>query len=192
MNARQHLFYRTRLLFFATLVVAFTAALGLSACETEEEPQIIEEETPPMQQEEPTTGISELQGDPQEYVGQTVTVDGRVSTIHDQNTFTVTGGLFTGDLAVIVPPNVTAVPVSEGEEYRITGTVQTFVASDIEAQYGVDLGTDLENEIEEQDPVLIAESVTPMQEQGGYEGPAGTPERGAVPGETETPQGGDL
>lgn len=149
-----------------TLLLVLCAGLVLSACQAEEEPEVLEEPTveTPM---ETTPDISDLEGDPLQYVGQTVTVEGDVSEVYGPNAFTVTGGLFTGDLPVIVPPNQAMTPVAEGDDVQITGEVRAYVLTEIETEYGFDLTPEIEAELEENEPVLVAQTITPIMESEG-------------------------
>ena len=100
-------------------------------------------------------------------VDETVVVDGVVSEVYGLHAFTITGGLFTGDLPVIVPPDLATTPLAEGIDIQITGTVEAFVMTEIEADYGWDLSPEIEAEIEENEPVLIAQDMTPLEMEEG-------------------------
>lgn len=155
------------------LIIALGFGLTLTGCTDDDEMEVGEEEV--MNEgmgmdEEATTSIPALEGEPMEYMGQTVTVDGEVEEVWDVSTFTLTGGLFTGNLPVIVPPNVASgMTISEDDELQVTGTVQAFVVTELETEYGFDLLPEVEAEIEEREPVLVAETITPMDMEGGMQ-----------------------
>lgn len=156
-----------------TLLVAVLALLvtvTLAACETDQgETNVLDEDTaavgqqmPPTQQDTMQQGgvaASELEGDPSEYMGQTVRVEGQVAEVFGQSSFTMEGNWIGGNLLVILPQDAApgGMAFNQGDNVEVTGDVREYVASDIETEYGVDLGTDLQ--YEEQEPVVIAQNV---------------------------------
>lgn len=150
-------------------VLSFTLLLG--ACQTEQaEPEVSEDDTAVLEQEnaanqgldnEAGVSVNELEGDPAEYVGQTVRVDGEISDVYGQNAFKIEGGLFSGEILVIVPPNVASAGMmwEDDADVTVTGTVENYVKVDIEGEYGLSL--DDEIEYEEMEPVIIAQNITP-------------------------------
>lgn len=174
--------YSNKRSFLGVFILIFGMAFFFAACETQEEP-VIEDpmEQEPMQEEMP--GISELEGDPLQYVGQTVTVTGDVDEVFSDSVFTVSGGLFTGSIPVIMAGGMPAQEIMQGDEVQITGTVRNFVATEIESEYGFDLDPTIETEFEENEAVIIAETVTPtMQESPGMEDAPVMEDTAAAPG----------
>lgn len=156
--------YPARTPFFVLLALFVTLMLG--ACETDqtepeavEEPPAAAEEGPLQDEEEPGATVEEIEGDPAEYIGQTVRVDGQVQDVYGQNSFTLEGDWLGGSLLVFVPPDVSTggITFNEGDNAQVTGTVREYVVADIENEYGVDLGAEID--YEEQEPVVIADSV---------------------------------
>lgn len=137
-------------------------ALVFTACEPADEPEAMEDDTVMM--DEPAMDdveIRELEGDPLEYVGQTVTVDGEIDDVYGPQVFSIEGGLFSGELTVIVPQGVamSGVAMEEDADVTIRGMVRAYVAAEIESEYGIVFGEGLDVDIEEREPILIAEQV---------------------------------
>ena len=137
-------------------------ALVFSACEVEEEPELAEgdvDEVEAANDYDADPSIADLEGDPAEFVGRTVTVDGEIEELYGMDSFTIEGGLFTGDLLVLVPPSVTAASaLTEDTEVQVTGEVIEYVEVEIEGLYDWDLDYDL-IDYEEREPVLIAQTI---------------------------------
>lgn len=159
------------------VLLALFVALTLGACETDQTEPGAEEETPPAGEEAPpvqqdtaqqgvgATDAQEIEGDPEEYMGQTVRLEGQVADVFGQNSFTLEGNWLGGNLLVVVPQGVETggMTFTEGDQVQMTGDVREYVATDIETEYGVDLGADIQ--YEEQEPVVIAQDVTVSQQQ---------------------------
>lgn len=158
---------------FFVVLLALLVTLTLGACETDQgETDVIEEDTPatgqqtppPVQQDTAQQGgvaaAEDIEGDPSDYIGQTVNVEGEVAQVFDQNRLTLEGNWLGGNLLVVLPQGVTeaGMTFSEGDNIQVSGMVQEYVATDIEQEYGFDPG--IEIDYEEQEPVIIAESVS--------------------------------
>ena len=164
---------------FSFAVALVFGLVALSACESAE----------------PNIGVTidEVEQDPQQYFGQTVTVSGEINDVYGSNAFTIGGEGFAGALLVVVPSNaeITGVDVIDTPDMddaivQVSGTVREFVISEIEADYGLTFETEID--YEEQEPAVVAESiwVTPRT------GPAGgmmEMDTSAVGAEGDTVQG---
>lgn len=124
---------------------------------------------------EQTVGVNELNENLEKYIGKTVTVRGEVEEVYGNRSFTVDEeGILGKDLLVIsnkpLPPRVTGPEetplVLKDDTVKVTGTVRRFVATEIERELGLDLEPQIEVEIEENRPVIIAKSVTPEPVEG--------------------------
>lgn len=159
---------------FFVVMLALFVTLALGACETDQgETDVIEEDTPatgqqmpPAQQDTAQQGAvaaEEIEGDPSEYVGQTVRVEGEIAQVFDQNRFTLEGDWLGGNLLVVVPQGVTdaGMTFNEGDNIQVSGMVREYIETDIEEEYGFDPGVEIE--YEEQEPVVVAENVTAGQ-----------------------------
>ncbi len=154
-------FTRTTTTFLSMLLLSF--GLLFAACEPAHETDLEANEESERQGEMgargmPDAEIDEIEGDPAEYIGRTVTVEGEIEDVYGKNAFTLEGDLFSGDLLVIVPPDVGAGMMFEDDaEVRITGRVAEYVEAEIEADYGFDLDDGID--YEEREPVVIAQRV---------------------------------
>ena len=146
--------------FFSILFVGLALVFG--ACEVEEEPEVVEEDIGEVEvadDYDADPSIADLEGDPGEFVGRIVTVDGEVEELYGLDAFTIEGNLFTGDLLVLVPPAVTiASGLAEDTEVQVTGEVIEYIEVELEGMYDWDLDYDL-IEYEEREPVLIAQTI---------------------------------
>lgn len=160
---------QTRTLLFIAL--AFLVTLTLGACETDQpETEVPTADTPATGQQMPPTqqdtgqgvgGVAaeEIEGDPSEYMGQTVRVEGQIADVYGQNSFTMEGDWLGGNLLVVVPQEAGAgdMTFNQGDDVQVTGDVREYVATDLETEYGVDLGEVID--YEEQEPVVVAQEV---------------------------------
>lgn len=116
------------------------------------------------------------------YLGQTVTVSGEISEIYGTNAFTIGDDLWGEDLLVVAPSNATFSGTTAagadvglfgdlGTDYvvQVTGTVRQYMLAEVENDYGLDLVPDLEVEMEEQEPMIVAQSVRVMTEEAAEE-----------------------
>lgn len=86
------------------------------------------------------------------YVGQSLTVSGRVEHVHGPRAFTIDSGMQDGDLLVIGAEPFADLPALRDErgavdgDYTalVTGTVRLFVASAIEREIGRDVDPEIE------------------------------------------------
>ena len=154
------------------VLLALMITLTLGACETDQtEPGVGEEDTlgaqaPPIEQDTSQMGaagaqVDEIEGDPSEYMGQTVRVEGAVANVWSQRAFTLEGDWLGGNLLVVVPQDVdiAGYEFSQGDNIQITGDVREYIQAEIEQEFGLDAGAQIE--YEEQEPMVVAQSITP-------------------------------
>jgi hypothetical protein len=110
----------------------------------------------------PAQELDVVLDDPAAFYGQTVTVEGSIFELMNERLFRIS------DFDLIDPDELLILHSTDGElnlqpdvRVQITGTVQPFHLADIESQFGFDLDDALFVGFENQ-PVLIADSVTPM------------------------------
>ena len=123
-------------------------------------------------------GAREVYEDSNPYLGQTVTVSGEIAEIYGTNAFKIGEDLWGEDLLVVVPQTASVSGMTmAGEEVgafgdldreyviQVTGTVRQYVLTEVETEYGLDLDPTLETEVEEQEPMIVAESIQVMTEE---------------------------
>jgi predicted ester cyclase/uncharacterized protein YdeI (BOF family) len=102
---------------------------------------------------------------PAEFCGQTVTVEGNVTEQLNERMVRLTDDdLLLAD-SVLVLHSVDGglgASMAQNARVQVTGTVEPFVLADLESQFGFDLDDALFASFENQ-PVIIADSITPMQ-----------------------------
>lgn len=98
-----------------------------------------------------------------EFVGETVTVNGRIDrVIEPDNSFVIGEDVVENGLLVLTPPdtNVSGVTIEDGTDVQVEGEVVQFTVADIEVDYDpFDLDHELYTDYEEEN-VLVAQSVT--------------------------------
>lgn len=164
------------------LLLCFT--LGLAACESEEPNTgtTVEDITDPDTDMDDglgdgLLGARDLYEDYNPYVGQTVTVSGEIAGVYGTNSFLIGEDLWGEDLLVVVPQDASISGMTAdgmavsgfgdlGTEYvvQVTGTVRQYVLTEVETEYGLDLVPEIETEVEEQEPMIVASSIRVMTE----------------------------
>jgi hypothetical protein len=102
---------------------------------------------------------------PAQFYGQTVTVEGSVTEQLNERMVRLTDDdLLLADSLLVLHSVDGGLGASLGQNARVqvTGTVEPFVLANLESQFGFDLDDALFVGFENQ-PVLIADSITPMQ-----------------------------
>lgn len=111
--------------------------------------------------------VADLVGNPQRYVGQTVTVEADVEEVWTPYAFSLdedaplAGGV-DRDLLVFSPKAANLAAIDDrwiDNRARVTGTVRTMSVVELEREIGWDLDPELEAELEDVRPVLIASTV---------------------------------
>jgi len=109
--------------------------------------------------------LEDVADNPEEYLGQTVTVNGEVSAILSPQVFRMNEGnlLDIGDEILVVHlPDQTPVVMAEDAEIQVTGTVRSLIQAEIERDFDFDLDEDLYIEYENR-PAIIANSIDVME-----------------------------
>lgn len=172
----------------AALALMLVAALLLASCGGEEEPQQVEEEVTPAEEEvAPTEGqeppeqaagvtISEILEEPDEYYGQSVTVQGAVARVFDPNVFAIVdqqamqenNELFDDPETLAERSLLVAgkdVPnLVENETVQVAGTVQPYDIAVFEDALVIDVEPNETFNFFEGRAAIVADSVQP---QGG-------------------------
>lgn len=164
-----------------TLCGPLTLALAVSACEQRvddtplREPATDESAYPvgtageTEGAEEGTVRVADIVGEPDQFIGRSVTVVADVEEVFGPRAFALdedaplAGGI-DNDLLVL-SKNQQAQTLAEiddqwlNNKVRVTGTVARAQVVEIEREIGWDLEPEIEAELEDEGPVLIAESV---------------------------------
>lgn len=105
----------------------------------------------------------EVTEEPEQYYGQAIAVSGEVGELLSDNTFRLQEeGWFEGDEVLVIGATVSG--LTEAEEVVVTGTLQPFVAAELERDYDLTWDLDLQEQLEAEyaeQPVLVAEEVYP-------------------------------
>ena len=119
-----------------------------------------------------TVDVAQLMENPQAYVGKTVTVVADVEEVYGPRAFSLDedaplrGGI---DKDMLVLGKASQLDEIDDQwlnnKVRVTGTVGTVALIEVEREIGWDLNPEIETELEGAGAVLIADSVTRVQEQ---------------------------
>ncbi|AFY81363.1 hypothetical protein [Oscillatoria acuminata] len=116
-----------------------------------------------------TTGMiadfEEVAENPNQFMGQMVTLNGEVAEVLGPNVFRIQEDQLIGGSDIIVITTDGQMPVMEDSQVQVTGEVRQLVLTEIERDY--DLGWDdtLRTEIEREytdRPAIVAQSIQPM------------------------------
>lgn len=116
---------------------------------------------------EGTVRVADIAGEPDKYLGQTVTVVADVEEVHSPRAFSLdedsplAGGV-DNDLLVLSPQAGSLTDIDDtwlNNKVRVTGTVGKMSVVEIEREIGWDLRPELEVEVEKARAVMIARSV---------------------------------
>jgi hypothetical protein len=114
-----------------------------------------------------TVNVADITGDPEEWIGQTVTVEADVEEVLSGYSFKLDedapleGGV-DNDLLVFSPKAANLASIDDqwlDNKVRVTGKVVRMTVVEIEREIGWDLDPTIEAELEDVRPVLIASSV---------------------------------
>ena len=120
---------------------------------------------------EGTVRVADIAGEPDRYLGQTVTVVADVEEVHSPRAFSLdedspAAGGIDNDLLVLYPNSDSLRDIDDqwlNNKVRVTGKVGKFTIVEIERELGWDLQPELEAEVEGAKAVLIATSVQRVQ-----------------------------
>lgn len=111
--------------------------------------------------------VADITGEPERFMGQTVTVVADVEEVHSARAFSldedspVTGGI-DNDLLVLSPQAGSLADIDDtwlNNKVRVTGKVGKMAIVEVERELGWDLDPQLEMEVQNRKAVLIATSV---------------------------------
>lgn len=149
-----------------------------------------EEEVAQKEGEGEGTTIGKISENPDHYFGRAVIVSGEVKGVHQTGVFAIGDEDGSGSELLVVTRDPLPIPVPEGageaasnptdHTVQVIGTIQRFVAAEVEREIGFDLQPEVEAEIEESRPVLIARSVSTIKVEGMGGGTLGGRERGGA------------
>lgn len=116
---------------------------------------------------EGTVRVADIAGEPEKYLGQTVTVVADVEEVHSPRAFSLdedspAAGGIDNDLMVLSPQAGSLSDIDDtwlNNKVRVTGKVGKLSILEIEQELGWDLNPELEIEVEKARAVLIANSV---------------------------------
>jgi hypothetical protein len=117
-----------------------------------------------------TVRVADITGNPDRYMGQTVTVEADVEEVLSPYSFKLdedaplAGGI-DNDLRVLYPKSLKLAAIDDqwlNNKVRVTGTVRRMAIVELEREAGWDLDPKLEAEFQDK-PVLIARSVERVQ-----------------------------
>lgn len=117
-----------------------------------------------------TTGMiaefEEVAENPNQFMGQTVTLNGEVAEVLGPNVFRIQEDQLVGGEDIIVITTGAQTPVMEDSQIQVTGEVRQLVVTEIERDYN-NLGWDdtLRTEIEREytdRPAIVAQTIEPM------------------------------
>ena len=112
--------------------------------------------------------VSEIEDEPEQYVGQNVTVSGEVAKVYGPGNFTIGGDDFSNEELLIVVPATARVSggsqnpamVAEGDVVQVSGQVRRFVETEIENDFDLDFDFDeYEIDYDREGPALIADEL---------------------------------
>jgi hypothetical protein len=120
---------------------------------------------------EGTVRVADIAGEPDKYLGQTVTVVADVEEVHSPRAFSLdedspAAGGIDNDLMVLYPNSDALRDIDDqwlNNKVRVTGKVGKFAIVEIERELGWDLRPELEAEVEKAKAVLIATSVQRLE-----------------------------
>lgn len=153
-------------------IVALTLALPACAdAPVEDEPLLEEDPIEAVEAVTPTAGdevtVADVAGDPAQYIGRTVTVEGDLEEVLGPLAFTLDEDAITeagidNDLLVVGAQTANLAMIDDqwlNNRVRVTGTVQIRTVVELERELGWDLDPELEAEVEGREGIIIATSV---------------------------------
>ncbi|HEY9771592.1 MAG TPA: hypothetical protein V6C71_24375 [Coleofasciculaceae cyanobacterium] len=158
------------LLLTVSLAVGDTKAnanTGVDASDRTDSNGAVEDDTLAQTEAEENVTTEELSENPEDLIGQTVTIRSDALKTIEPSTFTVSDEEFFGgeDIVVVNASGEPFVLPEGGTEVQVTGEVTRFVSADIESAYDLDLDPDLYVDYTDR-PAIIAETLAPAPDPG--------------------------
>lgn len=165
---------------FHALCMVFCAALIGYGCDradttpaqTEAEAERPATDAAPAANEKTEIRVADIVGEPNRYLGQTVTVVADVEEVHSPYAFSLdedsplTGGV-DNDLVVLSPKAANLSNIDDqwlNNKVRVTGEVGRMELVEIEREIGWDLDPQIEAELEKATAVIIAQSIQRIEQ----------------------------
>ncbi|WP_254563364.1 hypothetical protein [Oscillatoria sp. HE19RPO] len=147
------------------LVLPACDATDQTTMTTPTDPGIDTTTTPGMETTAMIPEFEEVAENPNQFMGQMVTLNGEVAEVLGPNVFRIQEDQLIGGDDIIVITTGAQTPVMEDSQIQVTGEVRQLVVTEIERDY--DLGWDdtLRTEIEREytdRPAIVAQSIQPM------------------------------
>lgn len=122
--------------------------------------------------DEPGPGIGDVTDEPARYYGKEVTLSGHVQRVQSDRSFVLESkGFWDNEILVLTKTPIRgtgAIALDQGDEVRVTGTVQKLTVAEVERDLGWDLDTTLEVEYKDK-AVLVARSISFLREEGRWQ-----------------------
>ncbi|MCT7961850.1 hypothetical protein NG791_14340 [Laspinema sp. D1] len=121
--------------------------------------------TPGMETTGMIAELEEVADNPNQFMGQTVTLNGEVAEVLGPNVFRIQEDEAVGGSDIIVITTDSQTPVMEDSQVQVTGEVRQLVITEIERDYDLGWDDSLRTEIEREytdRPALVAQSIQPM------------------------------
>lgn len=117
-------------------------------------------------------GLGDIAANPDQYIGQTVTVVAEVEEVVSPMSFRLSDESLArlgGDQTMLVlsPQAAQLAPLEDqwlNDEVRVTGTLRRMTVVEVEQEIGWDLSPEIESEVEGMRPVLIAQRIERVTE----------------------------
>ncbi|MCT7983642.1 hypothetical protein NG796_10060 [Laspinema sp. A4] len=121
--------------------------------------------TPGMETTGMTTEVEEVSDNPDQFMGQTVTLNGEVAEVLGPNVFRIQEDEAVGGSDLIVITTDSQMPVMEDSQVQVTGEVRQLVITEIERDYNLGWDDTTRTRIEREytdRPAVVAQSVQQM------------------------------
>ncbi|HEY9836843.1 MAG TPA: hypothetical protein V6D27_08085 [Vampirovibrionales bacterium] len=121
--------------------------------------------TPGMETTRMTTEVEEVSDNPEQFMGQTVTLNGEVAEVLGPNVFRIQEDEAVGGSDLIVITTDSQMPVMEDSQVQVTGEVRQLVITEIERDYNLGWDDTTRTRIEREytdRPAVVAQSVQQM------------------------------
>lgn len=121
--------------------------------------------TPGMETTGMTTEVEEVSDNPEQFMGQTVTLNGEVAEVLGPNVFRIQEDEAVGGSDLIVITTDSQMPVMEDSQVQVTGEVRQLVITEIERDYNLGWDDTTRTRIEREytdRPAVVAQSVQQM------------------------------
>lgn len=142
--------------------IALTLVTALAGCETVAREELYSKADIPTDVDVVITENDQVDTNVTEYVGKKAFVIGEVDGFVEPRTLRLDydGNVGTSTMLVLLPQNVSAPTISEGDVIQVTGTMRSFIARDLEPMVGYSLVSPVYVEWDRK-PVMVASQIKP-------------------------------